>query len=479
MSVAPSPAAFDLRRRPLAAPGAARAARRTRALRVAALTATLVAGPLSAQLPPAGARAFGMGGHVTATARGPEAIAVNPAGLGLAPSTLVVALLPVRLDVGLDPVTLADLDEWEGRAVPRSIRERWFESILQDGGERGTVAGELTAVAASWRGWGVQLSTVAGGVLRLNPDAAELVLFGNAGRAGSTPDFDLEGSAVDGFVTTTAALAYGADAGPLGGGRLALGGTLKVTVGNGVILARDRGTLGTSDPLEIEVDFPVLSNPSSDDDWTHGAGVGVDLGAAWTRAGLRLGASVRNLFNTFQWTLDDLVFREGSGLVDEEDADTDFDERPSEQAPQALRAELLALDFGPEVAVGAGWSPRDALEVAADLAWRDDRGMAPGPDLRLGAGAIWRTSSFSEIRGHLSLAGEGVRFGGGLGLRAGPARLDLGWARRSWGPDDGTLLVAGFQLGGSCGFAQPPPWQRRNSSMRFPPIPPMFPSPTS
>ncbi|NIR34826.1 MAG: hypothetical protein GWN07_12020, partial [Actinobacteria bacterium] len=175
---------------------------------MALLALVFAAAPLSAQLPQASATALGMGYNTTASTRGFAAIANNPAGLGVDDSpgfSLAVPALAVQ--GGLGPVTLADLAEWEGRLVPASVKDEWLERVRESGGQSGPVLAGATPVALSVGSFGFQLSTQAGGEANLAPDLVELMLYGNAGRTGSAQDFDLEGSSLDGFILTTAAVA--------------------------------------------------------------------------------------------------------------------------------------------------------------------------------------------------------------------------------------------------------------------------------
>ncbi|HSR42067.1 MAG TPA: hypothetical protein VLL48_07850, partial [Longimicrobiales bacterium] len=87
------------------------------------LILTAVAVPATAaQLPAPDPAAPGTGAASPALARGYGAVAVNPAALG-APDRpdLSATVLSVGLASGLDPVTLGDLADWEGRDVPRRV----------------------------------------------------------------------------------------------------------------------------------------------------------------------------------------------------------------------------------------------------------------------------------------------------------------------------------------------------------------------
>lgn len=122
-------------------------ARRRRRLLIATLLllATVPAG-LHAQLANASASTLGLAENTTATARGFEAISVNPAGLGMPGSGFSLALVPVRLRTALHPVTLSDLADYEGVVIPDATKEAWLGDVVATGGETG-------AFGATSRGW--------------------------------------------------------------------------------------------------------------------------------------------------------------------------------------------------------------------------------------------------------------------------------------------------------------------------------------
>ena len=92
----------------------------------AACTATMIllfASTASAQLPSASTRALGMGDNATAAAAGFNAVAWNPALLGLPNNPKAsFALLPLRGIAGLGPVELGDIADYSGEFVPNTSR---------------------------------------------------------------------------------------------------------------------------------------------------------------------------------------------------------------------------------------------------------------------------------------------------------------------------------------------------------------------
>ena len=87
------------------------------------VAALLCAARASAQMPSASTAALGMGENYTALARGYNAVAWNPALLGLYgnPRTSLT-LVPVRIVAGLDPVKLADFADFQNKVVPDAVK---------------------------------------------------------------------------------------------------------------------------------------------------------------------------------------------------------------------------------------------------------------------------------------------------------------------------------------------------------------------
>jgi hypothetical protein len=256
-------------------------------LRIAGLApaaVALAASSVAAQLPSASASALGMGENYTAVARGFNAAAWNPAGLGMRNNPMVsFGLMSIRGLGGLDPVSLADLKAEEGKNVSAEVRTKWLEAITTEGNEQGSGGTDVTFLAASVGRVGLQLSTSARAVANISPGAAELLLFGNAGRTGQAADVQLEGSTFDVAVTSTAGIAYGQPLIRTAGRSLSLGATLKYTVGHVLYAGEDNGGHTQSSPLELEVKFPMVVSDTVAfiDRLNKGGGFGLDLGLAY------------------------------------------------------------------------------------------------------------------------------------------------------------------------------------------------------
>ena len=413
---------------------------------ILALAMVSFAAPAAGQLPQASATALGMGFNTTASTRGFAAIANNPAGLGMDDSPGFSMSIPaISVESGLGPVTLGDLSDWEGRLVPASVKEAWLESVVASGAQAGTLNAGATPVALNVGRLGIQLSTQVGGRVALGSDAVELLLYGNAGRTGTAQDFDLEGSALDGYMLSTAAVAWGFQVGE----RLHLGVTGKYTVGSGLVVGRDDGTVLRADPLSAEVRFPTLYPGDGDFVFDRGSGVGLDVGAVWTAPGLTVGATIQNLVNSFGWDVADMTYVPGEALFQQGSSESDFEDRPASEAPASLLAAADELTLDPVFAVGVQLRPSSVLRLSGDLRKRSSGGMSFGPDFHMGVGAELTALSFLPLRGHFAAVSGGVQVGGGASLVLGPLNLSGAVALRTQEHGDSTLGMVTLSFGGN------------------------------
>lgn len=416
----------------------------TAAVIAAALTTAVLPAGAAAQLPAADAGALGLGTPSPALARGFAAVAANPAALGAPDGPGVSAtVLSLGLRSGLDPVTLGDVAEWEDRDVPHRVRMRWLEDIRTRGSQAGAAGVDVTLASVTRGRLGAQVSTRAHGDVLLNPDAAELLLFGNAGLDGTPRDFELAGSRGDGWIVTTAAVAYGRPVGRIAGGGLHAGGTLTFSVGHALGLGRDNGSGLGGDPTELDLRFPVMHVGGDAEGIDHGHGLGLDVGVLWITDAVTVGATAVNVFNTFDWDLRDLSFRPGAAVFDPDESSTDFDERPAEEAPPVLLDALEALTFRRGLAVGAAWRPPGEWTLTADLRVEGSGGMTVEPDLLVGVGAEYRSRENLPLRAGIALIERGVQLSTGLGLELGRFGLTGAAAVRVGALDDLVLGTLG------------------------------------
>jgi len=399
--------------------------------------------PLHAQLPQASAAALGMGYNTTATARGFAAVASNPAGLGVPDSPgFSLAIPALAVEAGFGPISRGDLLDWDGRLVSSDVKSSWLERVIGSDGQAGSIGAGVTGIAMNMGPIGFQLSSTAAGAARLNADAVELILFGNAGRTGSARDFDLDGSTVDGYVISTAALSWGFRATQ----SLYLGVTGTYSIGTGLVVGRDGGTLVRSDPLSVQFEFPMLF-PGEDFSFDNGSGMGLDLGAVWVGSGMTVGATIQNVVNNFEWDLAGFSYVAGEALYDQDTSESDFDEQPADAMPQGFRDVVDNLTPGRVYSLGVAMTPHRLIRLAADVRTRSSDRLAFGPDFHLGVGAELLALSFLPLRTHVVVLDDGIQVGGGASLVLGPVNLSGGLALRTGDLGDATLGMVTLSFG--------------------------------
>jgi len=280
-----------------------------------AVGAALLPGAASGQLPSASTAVLGTADNYTALARGFTAIAVNPAGLGMPGNPgFSLTFLPVEARVGLNALRLGDVAAFDNIKIPAATKEAWLQSVIAEGSLAARGGFAVTELALTLGRFGLQISTVGSAKAALDPNAFELALFGNAGRTGTARDMTLAGTRGDTWAASTAAIALGIPLPGAYGGSLALGATLKYTVGHGVGAIRDAGSIIRADPAAIDLRLPSIAPESFT--INNGTGVGLDLGLAWEGSTWAVSAAIQNVFNTFGWNLDNHAYRPGSILFD-------------------------------------------------------------------------------------------------------------------------------------------------------------------
>ena len=407
---------------------------------------------LGAQLSPGSAAALGMGNNSTALARGVSAMSFNPAGLGMPESpSFTLALFPAVGHQGLQPVGLSDLVDVEGTLLSPEVKEDWLRRIGEADGETGALGADVTPLAFTGGPVGLQFSTLVRGGAALNEDGAEVLLYGNAGRTGSPQDLSLQGSSLSGLAVSTVGVSLGLPLWVEGRAgdqsTLALGGTLKYSVGHALVHARDLGSGIVSDPLEVSVTFPMIVSDTSDLELDHGTGVGLDLGGLWRQGPWTVGVAVQNLVHSFEWDLEGMSYRPGELLFNEDVSESDFDARPAGQAPETLREDVADLTFKPRLAIGGAYDATPDLTVTADLGKRFGDGIQVGPEFHMGMGLEYRALPWLPLRVGAAKITDGFQFGGGLTLALGP--VYLGWAGALQRGDlEGTLGSFSLSFGG-------------------------------
>jgi hypothetical protein len=400
----------------------------------ATMLVALAASGAAAQIPSASASALGMGDNYTALARGFNATAWNPAGLGMKNNPAVsFGLMSIRALGGLDPVSLADLKAQEGSNVSATIRSEWLDQITAEGSEQGSGGTDITFLAASVGRVGVQLSTSARAVANMGPGAAELLLFGNAGRTGSATDVTFAGSSFDVAITSTVAMAYAQPLIRTTERSLALGATMKYTFGHLMFTGEDNGGAVRSSPLEVELQFPMVVSDTVlvFDKLDNGSGVGLDLGLAYQGGPWSAGLTAKNVFNTFRWDEASLFYRPGEATFNMNESESNFSPEPFSAAPQSLQDRVERMVGKSEIAGGVAYQANRRVLLSADFHQRFEEATLNETKTHIGAGAELRPLRWLPVRLGGALLNDGGRQGTiGLGLEFGAANFTASAAQR-------------------------------------------------
>jgi hypothetical protein len=422
------------------------------------------------------AAALGLGGNFIARARGYEAVAWNPANLGLPGNPgFSLTLLPVTATFTLDPITLGDIKNAESykvpNVVPRATRQAWLDKVTAAGGEKGTPSGGAN-VALSAGPFAAQLGITGFGAVNLNPDAVEAILFGNVPASGSGTDgtnvrtLNLKNSRASSGALTTAAFSYGRAFGDHkpGSATLAFGATLKWVGGAFVTIAQDAGSsinanggtisfpfVGTRSSQDCKDDSGQITSgctPMSGAGGFSGSGIGADVGVSWLRDKLGVSAAIHNVLNTFSWNESAMSYTPGLGQFDAKGDSTNFDQQPFANAPATLKSALESYKLKPTVSAGLAYEWTKGITVSADARQQmgGDESIVIGPKTSVGGGVEYRGIPMLSLRGGADYitGGTAVSFGAGLRFR----RYELGAAIGfQQGDNKGTsLLINLFSL---------------------------------
>jgi hypothetical protein len=425
-------------------------------LRAAALPLAMACAyalPLSAQVPSASAPALGLADNFSALARGFNAVAWNPAMLGMPDNPrFSIGILPVRGAVGIGPITMGDIAEYQSRFLDDALKEEWLRRIIDTGGEKGTASGDITYLGMSMGRVGVQLSTMSHLTANLSPDAAELLLFGNAERA-TGEDFELGNSSVQGMVTSTAAISFAQSLPirflvPVVEQHLSVGVTVKYTVGNALVLGRNIGSTVSNGDGNVDLTFPIVQSDSvaGSNMIDRGRGIGVDVGAAWRGGPLSLSASVRNLYNSFAWDTTGFLYRPGQVQFDGTTGDAQFEMESYANAPAVLKDAVQSLTYARQLSLGGAWRVNEKFLLSADIRQHVGPGIEMGPRSHVGVATEVRPLSFVPLRvGYAQITG-GYQLGAGAGINLGPMALSasVGTRRGRAGADNMAALGLTF-----------------------------------
>lgn len=399
-----------------------------------AAAAALVAAPAAAQVPLT-PRALGMGNAYVAAARGAESLWQNPANLalpGTAHWSFNIPTLALGADVlGLDLGDVVDLARYDRQSDQR--KQEILAAVPAGGTEVRAdlrlpfAAGQIRHFAA-----GFAFHTVASHTV--DRDFVDLLLFGFQPQPGR---YDITPQETQGFRASywDFAGAYARRLPVPLPGPLTVGATAHVYLGTALLRSgivrvdTVRNALGI--PTDLQVTYAGVKDRG-------GAGVGIDLGAAYQPVpALTLSASVSNALNTFsfgggrslkQVTLTSADYRGGDlqGVLDRYDAsEAEFDEATASANVRALAADLgVDTDLPRMLRAGAAFEPRAGTLLSAAYQGALGESRVTGLwDRNLGIGVQQRLAFVSARLGASTNLDSGTLLSGGLSV--GPLHVGL------------------------------------------------------
>ncbi|HEY2848722.1 MAG TPA: hypothetical protein VGI97_02510 [Gemmatimonadaceae bacterium] len=410
-----------------------------------------------AQQASSSAAATGMNGNYVAMGQGQDAVAWNPAMLGISgnPHFSLNFLTPSG-GAGLSPISWNDMMQYAktNDSIPSTVRKAWLTSVTGRGGETGSENGSMNWLGLSVWHIALTVSTTETMRMTLNPDMFQALMFGNAGYTGSLQTLDFSGSNMHASVFTTAAASYGYSFGKtaflgLPVGESSVGITLKYVMGNFMLIGQDAGS--TIDANNVNVNFPVVMTNTNDSTGSGGSGnsggansvtkggkgVGMDVGYAWRGDRMTASFVIQNLFNSFTWDVTQLESRPGTATFNTTTNGSNFNSAPFSAAPASLQQAVKNYVFKPAILMGIAYKLNHATTVTGDLhqQFGDDNSILVGPKTQLGGGIEYRGLSFLPLRAGLSYVTGGYSASAGLGIALGP--VELGVAGRIGHSDGG------------------------------------------
>ena len=176
-----------------------------------------------------------------------------------------------------------------------------------------------------------------------------------------------------------------------------------MSVGHGLVLARDAGTrFGGAEP-SVVVAFPRLQTSGAAD--PAGWGLDLELGAAWEGGGWSLGVTLSDAVSTFRWSRSALRFRAGRGRLGgpaEDDAGVDA------SVPRTLLDALDGAVPPPVLRLEAARRLTPRLEAALATRHRLRGGLDAGPAGSVGAAAAWRAAPAVVLQAGVAAGTDGT-----------------------------------------------------------------------
>ncbi len=391
-------------------------------------------------------RAMALGQSYTALARGPEAVAWNPANLGLKSSpgfTWNLLGFGFALVAENNSFSVQDYNDnftSDTHVIGDAEKDKLLGDIDAEGLKFNTDIGVMGALGVPINGgvafplpWGLKSAVTTSLEVGLEgevpKDMFTLFLKGNEfGQTYDISDWDGSGWGLVGFNFAAAKPWLPAQFKPYLR-EFSLGGTLKITGGAYGEVVQSGGTGFSSELQGADLDVFVVSQNAG------GVGFGLDFGAAGvTKDGkTTVSLGVLNLLDVMSWSIDsrrDSVFASASNLratraLDEDvvgvedildnpdvdgDGDTDFYQKVSEDSFDRSVPAMIRLGAAHRL------MPRLTLVGNYDQAFSEGFGITTTP--RLSAGAEYRLVPWFPARAGISAGGRSS--GSSIGFAFGP-----------------------------------------------------------
>ena len=411
-----------------------------------------VSGSLGAQQAGSSVAAAGMDNNYVAMGQGKDAVAFNPAMLGISGNPhFSFNLLAPSGTAGLAPVSWNDFAQYakSNDSIPNSVRHSWLDRVTAKNGETGSESASMNWLGLSVGPVALSVSTTETMQMTLNPDMFQALMFGNAGNTGSLQNLAFSGSNMHVSAFTTAAASYAYSLGHtkafwgLPDGQSSVGVTLKYVIGNFLLMGQDAGSTVTGN--SVNVNFPiVMTNVNNDSTGSGGSGnstnsgganavtkggsgMGLDVGYAWRSDKMTISVVVQNLFNSFKWDVTQLESRPGTALFNSDSSNSNFNSAAYSAAPQSLQQMVKEYTFKPAFLAGVAYKLNPLTTVTGDFhqQFGDNNSILIGPKTQLGGGVEFRGVPFFPLHAGLSYVTGGYQATAGVGIGLGPVQLGI------------------------------------------------------
>ena len=429
-----------------------RPSRKVRPIAAAVVLTAILSATARAQVANPSASHLGQANTRATLARNYEAISLNPAALGMPGNAKWSLSLASGTAAGAGgPVGYGEIVKYQKDLIPRDVKEDWVRRI--EGADNESVEGEagISLFAMTWGRFGLEVSGSGILLADVNADAAELMLFGNAGRTGVPADFDMGNSATNNAGIGNIALAYGMPLGLRIGSSAqqsaAIGATLHYSQAMFLVNGSNAGTQISGDPVELAINFPIVVE-GFDGVNNLGSGVGLDLSGMWTNQTWSASFGVRNIFNTFAFDLDKMEYRPASAVFSGDTVGvTRFDPVPLSQGPPELQERVKNVDIEPIVDAAMAYQATSSWIVTGAFRHRFQSGLETVPKTYGGVGVQYSgLTRWLTLHGGLGTYGSRNQFSAGVGLDWIGLRLEMAALRRIGG-DANDQTILGLTLG--------------------------------